>query len=105
VEADLRAAGDSDPQLASLGFSGIVSWLHMGAATTWDRLPQEQRARIELLLPASGLDEHRKRIVAFHAGIKLPSSPEPDLDDGAEDGAEPSALRKRRPWLRIVRRR
>jgi HEAT repeat protein len=104
VEADLRAAGDSDPQLASLGISGIVNWLHMSAATTWDRLPEEQRARISALLHASGLDGHRTRVVAFHAGIRLPPSTEPDREDDLEDGTDPSA-RSRRPWLRIVRRR
>ncbi|MBB5791141.1 HEAT repeat domain-containing protein [Jiangella mangrovi] len=69
VEADLRAAGDPDAHLASLGEAGIANWLAVGAATTWDHLTDEQRTRIADLLAAAGLDAERARIVAFHAAL------------------------------------
>jgi HEAT repeat protein len=102
VEADLRAAGDPDPHLSSLGLDGIRNWLDVSAATTWNPLPEEQRARLAALLPASGLDEDRKRMVAFHAGIKL--SPTDGSARAGDDAEEPVAAKKR-SWLRLVRRR
>lgn len=97
VEADLRAASDPDPHLASLGRAGIRNWLEVSAATTWDTLPEEQRARITELLHASGLDDARQRTLAFHAGIRLPSAGERIRSSG--DVAGPAA--KRRRWLRL----
>lgn len=82
VEADLRAASDSDPHLASLGQAGISNWIAVGAATTWAPLPDEQRARINQLLPSAGLGDHQQRFVAFATG----TSP---LADGSYGGHRP----------------
>ena len=101
VEADLRAAADPDPHLASLGRAGIRNWLEVNAATTWDRLPEGQRARLAELLPSADLDDEQQRVLAFHAGIELPSSAEPPRS--SDGGAEPAA--KRRRWLRRIRHR
>ena len=98
MEADLRAAADPDPHLASLGRAGLRNWLEVSAATTWGRLPDEQRARIAERLPFSGLDDDRQRMVAFHAGIKLPSAERTRSSGGT---TEPVATKQRR-WLRLV---
>jgi hypothetical protein len=75
VEADLRAAADTDPQLASLGLAGIGNWLKAGAATTWAVLSMGQRACIRDLLETGALDDTTRRTVAFHARIQLPPAP------------------------------
>lgn len=99
VEADLRAATDADTHLASLGHAGISNWLAVGAATTWAHLPDEQRQRIEDLLPGADLGDNQQRVVAFHAGIKpLPAVTPPDDNTSAP----PVARRPR--WLRLIRR-
>ena len=94
VEADLRAAADLDEHLASLGRAGVTNWLIVSAATTWDRLPEEQMARIAELLRAATLDDNRRSMVEFHAGIK-PPAPEAGPDKAvAEQGTT-----KQRWWL------
>jgi HEAT repeat protein len=98
VEADLRAAGDPDPHISSLGQAGISSWLAVSAATTWDPLSDEQRTRIAVSLNAADLNTEQARIVAFHAGIKRSAN--------ASEGAAPSPRAPaRRRWLRSIRRR
>ncbi len=69
VEADLRAASDPDPQLAALGRSGVENWLDVSAATTWEPLQEDQRARIASWLEQSDLRRDQQRVLAFHAGI------------------------------------
>lgn len=98
VEADIRAASDIDTHLATLGHAGISNWLAVSAATTWDRLPDEQRTRIAELLQAVDVGDDQRRVVAFHAGIKLPTTPVTRHDDEA-----PTPKRRRR-WLRLIRR-
>lgn len=101
VEADLRAAADPDTHVASLGHAGISNWLAVSAATTWERLPDEQRERIAELLDAAGLSDDQKRMVAFHAGTKRPAgAPAPATTDALRAPAE-----KPRRWLRVIRRR
>ncbi|WP_203338141.1 hypothetical protein [Nocardioides limicola] len=99
VEADLRAAGDPDTHLSSLGQAGISNWLAVSAATTWDRLSDEQHTRIADALEAADLNAEQVRIVAFHAGIKRRAN--------APEGTATSAPRApaRRRWLRAIRRR
>jgi HEAT repeat protein len=72
VEADLRAAADPDPLLASLGLAGVRNWLQTSAATLWIRPDDGQRERIQELLGGSHLAGDMHRNVAFHAGIELP---------------------------------
>jgi HEAT repeat protein len=101
VEADLRAAADTDPQLSALGRTGLDNWLDVSAATTWERLPDDQRARIASWLDNAGLGRDQQRMLAFHAGIKLPRDErEPRRDEDAPD--PPPAKRGR--WLRLLRR-
>jgi len=78
VEADLRAAADPDPQVASLGLSGIRNWLATSAATTWAALPEPQQARVEQLLATGCVDSATSRLVAFHAGIQGLARAAPD---------------------------
>lgn len=98
VEADLRAAGDPDTHVASLGQVGISNWLAVSAATTWDRLPDEQRRRLADLLDTADINPEQARIVAFHAGIKR-SPHRPD-----QPAASNSPAARRRRWLRAIRR-
>lgn len=107
VEADLRAGGDTEPLVSSLGAAGIRSWLDAGAASTWQPLPESQRERIIGLLPGANLDPGRVRVLSFHAGIRgsvEEPSPAPD--------AEPEPLATVLPmsaalrcWSRLLRRR
>lgn len=99
VEADLRAAGDTDPALASLGLTGIGNWLDTSAATTWDVLPDPQRARLRQLLETGALDDATCRMVAFHARIPRPEAPRAAV----EDDATASATGPARRWLRLLR--
>jgi hypothetical protein len=101
AEADLRACCDEDEHLSSLGHAGIRNWLDVGAATTWERLPEPQRERLAHLLPASGLDHDRQRIVAFHAGIKMPPTSTPVRADPSP--TQPPTPQQRRRWLRLLR--
>lgn len=71
VEADLRAAADSDPQVAALGRSGVQNWLSTSAATTWARLSDEQQQRIQTLLASRSVGDASTLAVAFHARIQL----------------------------------
>ena len=80
VEADLRAGGDDDPQLASLGLAGVRNWLETSAATTYAVLSDAQRERIRELLATGPLGEARLRTVSFHARIQLPRSRAPHGD-------------------------
>lgn len=101
VEADLRAAVDSDPQLASLGVTGIQNWLMTSAATTWAVVPDTQRERLRALLETGALNESRTRAVAFHARIRLQSTTRV-VDDSRvvkDVAVNPRPSRVRR-WLR-----
>ncbi|GAB2586758.1 hypothetical protein GCM10009593_27240 [Microlunatus antarcticus] len=71
VEADLRAAADTDPQVAALGQSGIRNWLSTSAATTWAKLSDNQHKRIQTLLASRSVSEPTTMAVAFHARIQL----------------------------------
>ncbi|MGZ4436505.1 MAG: hypothetical protein ACXVW6_02625 [Nocardioidaceae bacterium] len=102
VEADLRAAADTDPQLASLGRAGVRNWLATSAATTWAALPDSQRERIQELLVAGPVDSATSRTVAFHARIQVPSPPVPAPAGTTTDADVPAPTRR---WLRLVRRR
>lgn len=77
VAADLRAAADSDADLAAHGRDGVITWLANGAASTWAQLPDHQRSMIEELLPMARLGAETDRILAFHASIALPAAIEP----------------------------
>lgn len=94
VGADLRAASDSDPQLAGLGAEGIRNWLDVGAATTWASLTDSQRERIESSLMSAHLDDERRRVLAFHAGIKLAPTP----TEGSLPSDTSNERRTRRRW-------
>lgn len=95
VEADLRAACDEDPQLVGLGVAGIRNWLDVGAATTWATLTDRQQERVVSYLRRARLDDERRRILAFHAGIKLAPAPtHRALPSGTSDEGRP----KRRWW-------
>jgi hypothetical protein len=102
VEADLRAAMDEDPQLASLGLTGIGNWLQTSAATTWAVLSEPQRDRIRDLLATGPFDDTVRRLVTFHAGIQLPASPAPVPETDAAAVANGQSLTWR--WLRPRRR-
>ena len=93
VDADVRAAADSDPQLAGLGRAGVRNWLHAGAATTWGCPRPDTADRLLRLLPQTGLSLQEQRLVAFHAGLELPTSTPAAADDN------------RRTWLRLLRPR
>jgi HEAT repeat protein len=95
VEADLRAASDEDPDVARLGEAGLRTWLAVGAATTWERLPSGQRERIATHLAVTHLDDGARRLVAFHAGITTTPEPAP----GAF-GPRTDEVGKRRWWRR-----
>jgi hypothetical protein len=102
VEADLRAAVDEDPQLASLGLTGIGNWLQTSAATTWAVLSDAQRDRIRDLLATGPFDDTVRRLVTFQAGIQLPASPAPVPQTDAAAVANGQSLAWR--WLRPRRR-
>lgn len=70
VESDLRLATDVDPELAGLGRTQVSNWLTTRAATTWQPLPENQKARIAALLDAWDASLDLKRTLAFHAGIR-----------------------------------
>ncbi|MBL7496557.1 hypothetical protein I6A84_21520 [Frankia sp. CNm7] len=100
AEADLRAAADPDPRLARLGRAGLRAWLTTGATNAWQPLPSDQRARIADRLPAAGLDDASRRLLAFSAGIRpAPPPPRPEPEAG------PGTTTRRRPWPRLVPRR
>lgn len=101
VEADLRAAGDDNETLAGLGRFGVSNWVQVGAATTWQRLSDDQRQHIHGLLDGSSLSDDQKRMVAFCAGIKQPPRPAPRLVV-SDSGANPERARRR---FSIFRRR
>lgn len=101
VEADLRAASDPDPQLVSLGRTGVLNWLETSAATTWAPLSEEQRDRVQGLLDTASIDSATNRTVAFHAGIRS-QAPAPTAPAPATPGPRPHGARR---WLRLVRRR
>lgn len=102
VEADLRAAGDLDPQLAAEGQAGLRTWLQVGAATTWQELAEAQRQRIVDLMPGADLSHAQRRVMAFHAGITLPDEQQSPASTEPAPGSQ-GASRPR--WLRLVRRR
>jgi hypothetical protein len=101
VEADLRLLGDTDPELAAMGQTGIRNWLDTAAARTWARLDDAQRGRIAALLSDGPLDEWRRRNVAFHAGIpyEAGAESEPDTSD------DPEASTPRGLLFKFLRRR
>lgn len=101
VEADLRAAADPDLHLAGLGRAGLRNWLDVSAATTWDQLPEDQRARLASWLDQAPLDPDQRRVLAFHAGIRLPTSERGRRPE--QDGPTP-APPKRGSWRRLLRR-
>ncbi|MFB7287630.1 hypothetical protein [Actinacidiphila glaucinigra] len=109
VEADLRAAGDGDPRLASLGLVGIHDWLATGAATTWAVLSDTQRRRIRDGLTAAPLDDTTRGTLAFHAGIGLRPPPAPVREDDAPTATATTAAdrpgRPARRWAGLFRRR
>ena len=78
VEADLRLAGDEDVELAGLGRAQVSNWLEVRAATTWQPLRAEQRARIAALLETWDGQPGARRVIAFHAGIKFEHSADSD---------------------------
>jgi hypothetical protein len=80
VEADLRLAGDQDAELAGLGRAQVSNWLEVRAATTWQPMSAEQRARIAALLETWDGQSGARRAISFHAGIKFEHSA--DIDDG-----------------------
>lgn len=92
---------EGDPQLAGLGRTGLRNWLDVSAATTWDRLPEDQRARIASWLDRAGLDRDQQRVLAFHAGIKTPRDEGKRRPD--EDAPAPAPAKSGR-WLRLLRR-
>ncbi|EGD43778.1 HEAT repeat domain-containing protein [Nocardioides sp. WG-D5] len=81
VEADLRLAVDQDAELAGLGRAQVSNWLEVRAATTWQPMSAEQRARIAALLEMWDGQPGAKRAIAFHAGLKTEVS-EDNYDDG-----------------------
>lgn len=85
----MRAAGDDNQALAGLGRSGVSNWVQVGAATTWQRLSDDQRQRIHGLLDVSSLSDDQKRMVAFCAGIKFPERPRPVSVDYRSDLVKP----------------
>lgn len=97
VVADLRAASDPDAVLSGLGRAGLRNWLDTAAATTWGQPSVAHRAQIEQLLPRVGLSLRERRLLAFHAGVKLePETALPTATDAAP--ARPGLLRLlRRP--------
>lgn len=101
VEADLRAAADPDPQLSGLGRTGLENWLDVSAATTWEPLPEDQRARIASWLGSADLAPDRQRVLAFHAGIKLPAD---ERELRPDEDAPAAARAKGGRWLRLLRR-
>lgn len=98
VEADLTAASDEDSALAGLGDSSVRNWLATQAATTWGQLSIARRKQLADLLEAWPADEHYKRLVAFHAGIRSPR-PTPPPEHEPSDPAD----RRRRWWQRDAR--
>jgi HEAT repeat protein len=96
VEADLRAACDSDPALSGLGRAGVRNWLNGQAATTWAPLDNRQRQRMAALLTRAGMGDDEQRTVAFHARIEQSASPRED----DESNGPPSRPGPSRWWRR-----
>lgn len=94
VESDLRLANDADPELAGLGRTQLSNWLATRAATTWQPLPDSQRARIGELLDAWDGSVDLKRTVAFHAGIR------PLPGETRQPAPEAPIVRLKRKWWR-----
>ncbi len=92
VEADLRAACDSDPALSGLGRAGARNWLNGQAATTWAPLSNRQRHRMAALLTRAGLGDEEQRTVAFHARIEQSALPRED-DESAGGHSRPGPSR------------
>ena len=84
VESDLRLATDVDPELAGLGRTQVSNWLTTRAATTWQPLAENQRARIAALLAVWDASLDLKRTLAFHAGIRPLPGEEVDRDMPSE---------------------
>jgi hypothetical protein len=84
----------NSPALLGLGRSGISNWVQVGAATTWQRLADDQRQRIRSLLEASSLSEDQKRVVGFCAGLQRPASPG-TRPVGSDDQSGPESPRER----------
>ncbi|MFD3452287.1 hypothetical protein ACFWVC_08900 [Streptomyces sp. NPDC058691] len=103
VEADLRAAADDDPRLASLGLVGIRNWLTTKSATTWANLSDTQRRRIQKGVATGAFDDTTRRTLAFHVGIDRPPPPAPVRRNDSAPVEEPSPPARR--WLRLIRRR
>ncbi|MBZ5737188.1 HEAT repeat domain-containing protein [Nocardioides mangrovi] len=101
VEADLRGAADPDPHLSGLGRTGLRNWLDVSAATTWEPLPEGQRARIASWLDRAGLGQDQQQVLAFHAGIKLAGADREPRSDGDVSVTVPA---RRGRWLRLLRR-
>ncbi len=100
LEADLRAAVDSDPQLAAAGKAVLPAWAMFGAAKTWGILPDDQRERIAQYLAELDLDSEFERLVRFCADMEPPA--EPPADNGS---AESPAVSKRPRWFHVLSRR
>ena len=95
VESDLRLATDVDPELAGLGRTQVSNWLTTRAATTWQPLAENQRARIAALLAVWDASLDLKRTLAFHAGIR----PLPGEEVGRDMPSEVIPI-KRKWWRR-----
>ena len=102
VEADLRAAVDPDPVTSAAGHTGIRNWLAVGAATTWQPLPDSQRERLEALLSGSDFSRETRRLMAFHLGLEPPA--EEQTTRPTQDLSATATTRARR-WLRLFGRR
>lgn len=102
VEADLRAAVDPDPVASAAGHTGIRNWLAVGAATTWQPLPDSQRERLEALLSGSDFSRETRRLMAFHLGLEPPA--EEQTTRPTQDLSATATTRARR-WLRLFGRR
>ncbi|MBO3087810.1 HEAT repeat domain-containing protein [Cellulomonas dongxiuzhuiae] len=100
VGADLRAAVDADPHLAASGRAGVTTWLGHGAATTWGTPTPQERDRMAVLLPASGLPDRHVRSVAFHAGLARPTSAQTAAVE--RPGPRPRPVGRRHWWRRLL---
>ncbi|MEN4474701.1 HEAT repeat domain-containing protein [Mycolicibacterium cosmeticum] len=103
VEADLRAAGDSDDRLAADAKAGLDHWVRFRAATTWAVLSGEQKDRIAHYLAELDLDPYLRRHLEFHAGVEPFAEPQPlSIVDPEWVHTLPS---KRPRWFHVTRRR